>query len=174
MRSAFVSAPMLLIALFFVAVGAPSCSDNATTPLTISGPTAAYRPTQALYGGCPTDLDATCRSFHGPYSVATGSCAYEACFEMAYGREVRVVAADELGDFPKTWFAWHEGTMAPAGGIVCGLTEEGKKKTRVEIPVDQFRCKVDLTTSERVYHEHFASNPTSGCLGWLECTEIAP
>jgi hypothetical protein len=119
-----------------------------------------------LYGTCPDPVVA-CRLFHGPNIIATAWCAFEDCFEMSYGSEARVVAADEWGDFPKMFFVWHEGTMTP-GGIPCILKERGHK-TRVEIPETEIRCSAKLETIEHLYYEHFVSNPKSGCLAWLEC-----
>jgi hypothetical protein len=117
------------------------------------------------YANCPTDADAVCRLYHGAYSHATGYCVYEACFEISKGAEVKVVAADELGDFPKLWLVWHEGTMTPHS---CVLREQ-RRKTKVQIPGD--KCYADLDINGRLYHEHFASNETTKCLGWVECTE---
>ncbi len=127
----------------------------------------------ALYGGCAPP-NYYCQLFH-PGTEVTGFCAYESCFEMSYGAESRVVAADESGDYPKKFFVWHDGEMTPppAGWISCELTNQ-RHKTRTEIPEDQIRCTADLRTTENLYHEHFASNPANRCLGWVECKEPLP
>jgi hypothetical protein len=91
---------------------------------------------------------------------------------MNRGVDVRIVAADELGNFPKRWFAWTNG-QAITTGFGCALTKSGNK-IRVEIPAALSRCSFDLFTNGYVYHEHFGSNPESGCLVWLECQEAAP
>jgi hypothetical protein len=128
---------------------------------------------ETQYGNCPTDPNLACQSFHGIYSVATGYCVYGMCFDMSSGNRsgIRVVAADELGSFPKTWFVWTDGLISPAPNILgCSVTSQGKKKVRVDIPEDQIRCLARLLVGTDIYVQHFASNPVSGCLAWLECT----
>jgi hypothetical protein len=156
-------------ALFATAVGVAV----AAMPLAVTSPQTAKAAKPAVYGNCPTDGDALCRLYHGVESRATRWCTYDTCFEMNYGDEIRVVAADERGDFPRTWFTWSEErlTHLPGTPYPCDLTREGKTKTRVEIPEPGFRCTAALSTGEDLYHEHFASNPTSGCLAWIECKE---
>jgi hypothetical protein len=166
MRPAVVSLPALLPLVLIMVIGAFGCGEEAKAPLSVLGPAL----NQVQYGSCATTTPQEgCDSYH-PGSVATAFCEGEACFDMSYGQELRVVAADESGDFPRTWFAWHKGNMTPAGGFACGLRASGNK-TRVEIPVDPPRCSADLQTNEYLYHEHFVSNPSTGCLAWLECRE---
>ena len=119
------------------------------------------------YGHCP-DPAVVCELFH-PGSILTGFCEDGACFEMSYGSELRLVAADDLGPFPKIWFAWPQGSMNGSGPFPCNVTQQNKNKTVVEIPA--LRCQADLVTDNATYHEHFASNPNTGCLGWVECRE---
>lgn len=116
------------------------------------------------YGGCPPSPQEYCAAFHSG-STALSWCTFEACFEMSYGGEIRVVAADELGPFPRTWFVWGWGDLLYAS---CTLTPK-QHKTRVEIPDGRTNCRFQLEIGDYWYHEHFASNPTSGCLAWLEC-----
>jgi hypothetical protein len=138
--------------------------------------------TDSPYSNCgmPLPLDATfaCRLYH-PNAigvVGTGYCVGEKCFEMSIGEVTRVVAADGLGDFPRTWFVWQTAgqVVDTYPGINCILQEQGKKKTRVDLPDGQFRCKTELPIGSYLYHEHFASNPPTGCLAWLECREDVP
>ena len=122
--------------------------------------------------GCP-DPAAFCEYAH-PGSILTGYCANEEigekpCFDVSYGEEIRVVAADRLGDFPLLWFVWHKGDMVPEGIYPCELT--GKHKTRVIIPEPISTCRADLVIGNYVYHEHFVSSPNTGCLGWVECRQ---
>ncbi len=113
-------------------------------------------------------------------SIPTAGCKFEDCFEMNYSAVsgIRVAVVDEFGDFPKMWFMWQqknqEGTIIPIGNPPCEVTERGSK-TLLEIPETSLlaRCKVDLSTGGQVYHEHFVSNPASGCLAWLECMPVA-
>ena len=119
------------------------------------------------YGGCPASATAFCSAFHAG-SEPTAWCAYDGCFEMTSGGEVRVVAADEQGPFPRTFFVWTDHSLTPTALEGCVLTEK-HNKTRVDLPDGGTRCAASLTTSEYVYFEHFASNPISGCLGWIEC-----
>ncbi len=138
----------------------------------------------SAYGNCGLTGDpetfvlSLCRFYH-PVAInlaATGWCLGETCFEMSYGEHIRIVAADELGDFPKLWFAWlpegeHLVNIYP--GDKCLLQEQGVKKTRVTIPSDAPipRCKTELLVGPYRYHEHFASNSSTRCLGWIECRE---
>jgi hypothetical protein len=121
--------------------------------------------------GCFPGLTATqvCQALDGPSATATGYCLYDDCFEITYGELVKVVAADEQGEFPSTWFAWGDATLTATGLGQCLLQQEGKKKTRVDIPADKIRCKAVATVGDYLYNEHFASNPASQCLGWIEC-----
>jgi len=81
---------------------------------------------------------------------------------------VKVVATDDHGEFPRVWHAWGEVDLSP-WVIGCVLTQNGKKKTRVELPEGQPRCGAYCTVGSYTYYEHFVSNPPSQCLGWLEC-----
>lgn len=162
MRSAVVPVSALLVLLIFVVVGAPAGGQNATK-LDIN-----EHIQQIQSGPCP-DPYTYCAMAH-PGSIPTGYCAYGACFEMSYGGEVRVVAADDSGDFPRKWFIWHKDLIKSVGGS-CTSTFQNKNKIRVDIPEERIKCRLDWETSEYLYHEHFASNPATGCLGWVECRE---
>ena len=128
------------------------------------------------FAGCPPA--ALICSYYHPGSIVTGSCEGDQCLEVNYGGGIKVVAGDDSGDFPRMWFAWHEGTMTlPQGLVPCELREKQLKKsvkTRLEIPEGGARCSVDVMVGEHLYYEHFASNPTSQCLGWVECEAVAP
>jgi hypothetical protein len=156
-----------LVATFFLLVGPAACADTATD-LVINEPRYQYQ-------NCPPAeaAPALCELFH-PEAVAieaTAFCIYADCFEMSYGEATRVVAADELGAFPKMWFAWTKAEMvAQAGDPPCVLSQRGNK-TRAEIPDGAIRCRADITFGDYVYHEHFASDHFTGCLAWLECKE---
>lgn len=152
---------------------APACSIDSSGPLQPTPlATAVALQLDDVYASCPYEAaelaTRTCSTYH-PGSTITGYCFLDTCFEMSYGDELRFVAADELGPFPGTWFAWHNGSITPAAGFIpCGLTTSGRK-TRLEIPTPGTRCAVAFSTAEHLYFEHIASNPTSGCLGWVEC-----
>lgn len=141
----------------------------------VPDPTDTTAPAPAFsYGspGCFPGMTATqvCQYFHGPSSTATAYCLYGDCFEMTNGEAVRVVAADERDEYPGTWFTWGDCTLTTAFATEpCLLTQEGKKKTRIEIPTGATRCLTSAVLGSHRYFEHFASNPISQCLGWLEC-----
>ena len=134
---------------------------------------------QAAYGGCPTPdrWDAVCRSYEGPTSVATAGCGYEDLFGRCYGVRVSVRAADDQGEWPKTFFVWNAGSVTTKKS--CTLMEHAKTDwILMKIPEDRIKCKTLLTFTDGLqkttYAEHFASNPESRCLGWLECTAPNP
>ncbi len=122
-----------------------------------------------------------CQLYH-PYApglLGTAYCLGDDCFYMSYGERIRVVAADELGDFPQTWFVWTragEDLVNTGGSEECLLSGNANNTwdhNRINIPPEntRHRCKAELETGGYLYHEHFASNPTTRCLGWLECRE---
>jgi hypothetical protein len=170
------AASISLAALFIVVVGGPVFAQD-TTGTNIGE---VIQPDEYgiggvlpldVYAGCPPPeiLQDLCNYYH-PGSVGTSYCEYRDCFEMNYADEARLVAADERGFFPRTWFAWHSGELVyPNYGYVCGLKESGNK-TRIEIP-DELICFTILETNNHLYYWHFASNPESGCLGWFECRD---
>ncbi len=127
------------------------------------------------YGNCPEDPNAVCSYFHGGGAEATGVCTYGECFDMSYGEAARVVAADELGAFPSTFFLWTEGAD-PVGTFhfPCVLTKQGQKKTRVQLPEGSPLCAASLQLGTYSYYEHFSSDPQVGCLAWLECKVPTP
>lgn len=119
------------------------------------------------YGNCP-DPQLVCTTYH-ENSIATASCGYEACFEMNYGESIRLTVADDEGPFPQNWHVWHTAMVYSAS---CLLTQSGSSaKTKLGIPGSPSlpRCYLTVQTSEHTYFEHFASNPLTGCLGWVEC-----
>lgn len=165
--------PVLVVSLLSAACGdAPTISDvNVAKPKDAALLAAGEEVTLDVpYGNCPTveEGQLLCKAYHGDEAVLNSYCTYEACFEMSYGEEVRVVAADELGAFPRTWFVWGMGDDISYSS--CYLTSQ-THKTRIEIPPDKIppRCRISLEFPEFHYGEHFVSNPTNGCLGWLEC-----
>ncbi len=126
-------------------------------------------PSGVLAQGCPplSAADAICRSYHGPSAVWTGGgCLYAECFEMSYGEAGR---AHTMGDetlFPKLFFMWTPGT--PNGYTSCQIEQSGNK-FKLEIPAGSTRCRTDFLVGSQTYHQHFASNPSTGCLVWMEC-----
>jgi hypothetical protein len=158
--------------MFIVVVGAFACSEEAKAPLSVSGPTTEFLVNEPrTQAACPTPQD-YCATHHAG-SIATASCEYGACFEMQSGREVRVVAADERGIYPRTWFIWPDKDSAITPGFTsCILTEQGNK-IRADIQDGFYVCRIELHnySSGTIYHEHFASNPFSPCMGWLECKQ---
>lgn len=163
MRLRLGSASAVLAASLFLL--SPAACGEELTRSTVTAPRL-----DVAYRNCPTPATAgaACRAFHGENSVFTGSyCAYEGCFQISYGTGLRLVAADELGPFPRQWNAWLDGTVV---GGYCNLVSRNKL-THVLIPDGLTKCTVNLGVNGQVYHEHFASNPTLGCLGWMECTE---
>jgi len=161
--------PILVVSLLSAACGdAPTTSDvNVAEPKDAALLTAGDEVTVDVpYGNCPTVEQAQFLCYLHESAVLTSYCTYEACFEMSYGEEVSVVAADELGAFPRTWFMWGMGYDVSYSS--CSLTLK-QHKTRIEIPLDPSFCYVSLEFPEFNYSEHFASDPASGCLGWFEC-----
>lgn len=124
------------------------------------------------YGACADP--ATACEYYFPGSTPTGFCGYEACFEMNYGPQMRLLVIGG-SNYPRQWLTWHEGQFA--GGGSCILRKDRQLKhfvrTTVEIPSNapNHKCRVDLVTPDHLYHEEFVSNPASGCLAWLECKE---
>jgi hypothetical protein len=166
------------IAAFAAVLLTPAAAFSVSPQTTDAASVALSQPTQD-YGGCPTPPEVVCGLLHSHAVglVATGYCVYGQCFEMSYGERVRVVAADGLGPFPKTWFVWPDKHSTDQltntyPGDQCSLTIQ-RNKTRVDIPDSNPipRCKAELKVGPYLYHEHFASNPASGCLAWLECRE---
>lgn len=156
-----------LIGLF----GAISCGVDGATAVNLRAIDVAASE-QPPYQSCPIPQNA-CSLFH-PGSKATHSCAFGACFEMNLGDTVRTVAADELGPYPGLWFLWTEATVL--GSPSCVLTSQGKTKVRIAFPDGIYRCRVDVETDDYFFFEHYASNPYTGCLGWVECRlpKVAP
>ena len=149
-----------------------ACGSDTPTSIAREAVTVTPDVLTTSYAGCPADEVAFCAAFHlGSEPIAW--CTYEGCFEMTAAEEVRVVAADEQGLFPRTFFVWTDHSLAPTALEGCVLTKKGHK-TRVDLPDGGTRCAASLTTSEYVYFEHFASNPASGCLGWIECRVSRP
>lgn len=163
MSTLFAASRLVRLPLLLLVVGLLACRVDDPTS---SNPVAVAANGEVLptsYGPCP-DPVLYCSAVH-PGSEASAYCAFDACFEMTVSDELRMVAADEQGLFPRTFFVW---TDRPLTAADCVLTKSGKK-IRVELPAGATRCRADLSSGEYVYFEHFASNPTSGCLGWLEC-----
>jgi hypothetical protein len=159
----------------FLMIGFQACGlDPTATDDPASVPSFDASPqVEGPYESCPyapADLAArTCATYH-PGSVVNTFCFGGTCFEMNFGGEARLVAADELGAFPTTFFAWHQGVIAPPAGLIPCLFMERGNKTRINIPAQRL-CAVSLTTDQHLYYWHFASNPISGCLGWVECRQ---
>ena len=143
-----------------------ACTSDAPTSVNQAPVSVTGDILPASYGQCPLEY---CSLAH-PGSETSAYCTYEGCFEMTYSPELRVVAADEQGPFPRTFFVWTDRSLTPSGAIPCILTERGTK-IRVDLPAGATRCRADVTTDEYLYFEHFSSNPRSGCLGWVECRE---
>jgi hypothetical protein len=137
-------------------VGAPAATGSATTPAIDAAAMPAAK--------CPDPAD-YCATAH-PGSALTGFCIYGDCFEMRDGDEMRIHAAGPQ-DYPRKWFIWHDGELAPAGTRPCRVTRSGNKD-RVELS-DSPNCRVDLQTAHHLYHEHIVGNPIAMCVGWVEC-----
>lgn len=121
------------------------------------------------YGNCPTNADQVCVAYHGVGALAMAYCTYEGCFDVNDGAAIRIVAGDDEGPFPRTWFAWPESVVTPAGILPCAVRQQGKKKFRLDIPEPDPRCAAKLQFGGDTYVQHFVSNPATGCLAWLEC-----
>ncbi|WP_185244765.1 hypothetical protein [Citrifermentans bremense] len=123
------------------------------------------------FAACP-DPQLVCQIYH-PGSTMTGYCAYADCFDMSYGEEVRLVAGDDEGLFPRRWKMWnkHAADITQWGDFPCNIEPNGSK-TKIWIPEGDTKCSVKLNSSNSsIFYEHFAANPLSGCLGWVECRE---
>jgi len=163
LRLAFVFGFILIVSFFCFVNQSPAFDENA------DGLGISVEDPEDIYGNCPNPQD-VCDTFD-PGSIAVEAYGYEENFERCDGEEITIKAIGH-DDFPQTWFVWHEGTMTPSGDFECILTPFGKKTTLLEIPVSgYFICKAILETSNHKYHIHFASNPNSGCLGWVQCME---
>ena len=107
--------------------------------------------------------------------TTTAYCANQDCFDVNVSSEseIKVVADDESGDFPKTWFVWHKGVMTQAGSSPCDFKKKSKSHGKTPVNIPDTKCRVDVKTNGHLYHEHFLSNPdpTKKCLGWVECKQ---
>jgi len=169
--------PMLVCAFsttVLLTVGTAACGvdPSGIDDSTMEVPAVVSSQWQGPYEACPlapADLAAAACTYH-PGSAVNAYCPGGECFKMNYGGEARLVAADELGVFPKTFFAWHEGATTPVGLNACLVRERGNK-TRIDIPAELSRCVLRLTTAQHLYYWHFVSNPSNGCMGWAECKQ---
>ena len=124
-------------------------------------------------GQCPTDPQPTCEYFAyviGYEAIAWGNyCIGPQCFDMNYGAEMRIVAVDDEGLFPKTWHVWTGGEVFNTpGGIACEEIRPTGNHDKIVIP-EGLHCSFFLQTDNHLYLELLVSYPETGCLGWLEC-----
>ncbi len=146
------------------------------------GPIPDKEPTQQ-------ELTKACEKYHDPAKtlglVGTAVCFGEDCFTKHQGRGITVVAEGKPGDFPNTWLASVEKggkldvtTYKCEGCDQCALPEQPARAVGKGVQValsdknaHPRRCKAERVLGEHLYHEHFASNPATKCLAWLECRE---
>jgi hypothetical protein len=127
-----------------------------------------------LMAQCPNP-EYLCGYYH-PGSMVTGYCILDDCFTKSHAAAVSVVAADDEGLYPRRWNMWlkddHETYLT--GSFYCSFDRKNKKiKVWIEGPDPALPiCRLDLESEVYKFYEHFGSNPSSGCLGWLECTEL--
>ena len=147
---------------------------------------------------CPQDPDAHCNVFHKSSSCSAG-CAGVECFLgnqkcIRYGGLAKQVHANgdmnSVSDaYPKEWsltlgsdatltfsncdlrgqFPNVPAVVAAGTTIEFGvpLNAIDASKPNEKIPV----CMLSFETAASTFHEHFASNPDSPCLGWMECRQ---
>jgi hypothetical protein len=128
---------------------------------------------------------------HKGWIGSTGSCSGGACFQSPYTCQQindglgKKVTADATGaiHFPNTW-SIKLGSRATLKFSSCaspstsdvGSDFQGDVKVTISDPISdpQTRCYLSFETldSSLIYHEHFAANPNSRCLGWVECKEL--
>lgn len=121
---------------------------------------------------CPSP-DVICAYFN-PGSVMTAYCEGDDSFEMNFAESVRLVATDDRGDFPRVWNLWTY-FDEEVSAIGCDLRDNpgnnGKYKMTITGEYGPI-CRVDVSAGDYMYYNHFAANPDSGCLGWVECREF--
>lgn len=126
----------------------------------------------SVIGQCP-DPELVC-PFFGP--LVGLECTYEGaacegkdCKGANLGEEFKVVPT---GRYYNKWIIMHEGAEDVTGYTYpCGLTEY-PGVTHLEL--DDTKCAFTLVTETGLYMEHFASNPDTGCFGWIECPCVEP
>jgi len=119
-------------------------------------------------GSCPDPVWA-CHYFNGSTATPTGGCLFAECFDMSYSEASRAIAVG--GDetlFTKKFHLWTSGTNAVPVGTACTADASGNK-WKIALGPTAVKCQVAVSTPDAVYYEHFVSNPTTGCLAWLEC-----
>jgi hypothetical protein len=131
-------------------------------------------PLLAVGQGCPNPAS-FCIAAHGPAATVSGGCAYADCFDMSYSEVSRAIAVG--GDetlFPTRFHLWTSGPFIPSSvGFACGVQPSGNK-LKIEILPPDTKCAGRVPMGDYVFYEHFASNPASGCLAWLECKAPTP
>ena len=143
----------------------------------------AAMPAAAQGSDCP-EAQQVCSLYH-PGSLAMGGCEGPLCFNRSYAEAANAVAADDHGFFPKVWNLWTPGEVIVGSYLQnCEVEANGSSgnenktiyKFKMLIP-EQFDwpvCGLSIKLPGFIYHEHFGSNPLSGCLGWVECREPDP
>lgn len=122
----------------------------------------------SAFAACPS-APWVCDYFTAGSGNLTGYCLGADCFEMKYAEEARVVAADEEGDYPLIWHAWHSGELMQINNSLACNFERSGKKSKIQIPKYPPHCVVWLATENHDYIWFFASDPEKQCLGWVEC-----
>ena len=135
-------------------------------------------PIAAQESNCP-DPVAICAYYHHGSEFTTG-CEGSLCFSPSFSDAVAVIATDDMGLLPTVWNLWSGGYLpSEIPGLPCDVRANGNLKNdnktihkyKLSIPQDYPLpgCRIEVYQGEYVYHEHFVSNPATGCLGWAEC-----
>ena len=110
-----------------------------------------------------------------------GFCLGGWCFNLNAGAYRQnsavfdVVAQGGQGEFPKWWTATTSGNLSnkPGATYPCTVSNAGTFMKTIMIdadPAKEPKCVTQLnTTGNVIYYEHFVSNPTTQCLGWVSC-----
>ena len=162
-RSALVFSLALIGSLFFFADRAPGSDEG----VTIAASTSSEQ--EQIEQGCPT-AEYVCETYTNGACEVSAGCEGSDCYTFYRGAEISVISLGDPEDgFTVDWLARHPGGASLTGfvGRPCEVTPITSSFSKTEIPENH--CSAELITNKHYYLEFFASNPVSGCHGWVEC-----
>ena len=129
--------------------------------------------------GVPTQLRAECpdaQSVCGYWPIVvvgipgevTAWCEGPACFDKTYLSEAQIVAVDDEGLFPTTFKVKASGELTNISCVEPVETVGKKDKATIKIPETR-HCSISQQTDSDSYLWLISSDPSTGCLGIVEC-----